>query len=170
MPNKNSNLQMAKNTKDDEFYTTYETVEKEINHYINHFENKTILCNCDDPYESNFSKYFLINFNKLKLKRLICTSYAGSKIMTNKELYNSKKSNNHGYVLDVSEINDFDDMTDDGFINYIKDNNLIHELNGDGDFRSQECLDYLKQCDIVITNPPFSLFKEIMSLWWFVNN
>lgn len=81
MGNKNTNLQMAKNAKDDEFYTTYETVEKEMAHYVQHFERKTVLCNCDDPFESNFCKFFLKNFNVLKLKRLICTSFSSSKVM-----------------------------------------------------------------------------------------
>ena len=71
MANKNINLQNAKTIKNDEFYTIYEDIENEISHYLNHFENKTVLCNCDDPFESNFCKYFLKNFNKLKLKRLI---------------------------------------------------------------------------------------------------
>ena len=81
MGNKNTNLQVAKRAKDDEFYTTYETVEQEVSHYIEQFENKTVLCNCDDPFESNFCRYFLKNFNVLKLKRLICTSYYSSKVV-----------------------------------------------------------------------------------------
>lgn len=162
MSNKNSNLQSAKNTKDDEFYTTYETVEKELSHYGYHFENRTVLCNCDDPYESNFCKYFLLNFNKLKLKRLICTSYAGSKMMFNKELYNGRKSKKQGYVLDVSSIKDFAES--DSIIEYIVENDLIHEMEGNGDFRSDECVNYLRQSDIIVTNPPFSLFRELISL------
>ena len=80
MANKNTNLQKAKNSKDDEFYTTYETIESEIAHYVAHFAGKTVLCNCDDPFESNFCKYFLKNFNVLGLHRLICTSYSASAI------------------------------------------------------------------------------------------
>ena len=80
MGNKNTNLQAAKNVKDDEFYTTYECIEKELVHYKKHFIDKVVLCNCDDPFESNFCKYFLKNFNTLKLKRLICTSYRASSI------------------------------------------------------------------------------------------
>ena len=86
MANKNINLQNAKNVKDDEFYTTYDTIEKEISHYTKHFENKVVLCNCDDPFESNFCKYFLKNFNKLKLKRLICTSYKSSKMIATHQI------------------------------------------------------------------------------------
>ena len=81
MANKNTNLQKAKNTKNDEFYTTYETIESEVNHYVPHFYGKTVLCNCDDPFESNFCKYFLRNFNVLNLSRLICTSYSSSAIV-----------------------------------------------------------------------------------------
>ena len=77
----NTILQKAKNKRDDEFYTTYESIVEELSHYKFHFEGKVILCNCDDPYESNFCKYFLRNFNVLRLKRLICTSYLGSKII-----------------------------------------------------------------------------------------
>ena len=82
MVNSNVNLQVAKNTKDDEFYTPYETIEKELIHYSKHFYGKTVLCNCDDPFESNFCKYFLKNFNVLGLKRLLCTSYKSSKVIS----------------------------------------------------------------------------------------
>ena len=78
MGNNNSNLQTAKNIKDDEFYTTYEAIEKELQHYLKHFRGKVVLCNCDDPFKSNFCRYFVRNFNKLGLKRLICTSYVAS--------------------------------------------------------------------------------------------
>ena len=101
----NTNLQAAKNLKDDEFYTTYESIVEELSHYSSHFEGKVILCNCDDPYESNFCKYFLRNFNVLGLKRLICTSYLGSKVIaTQLDLFdqsNELRIDNHGYVLDV---------------------------------------------------------------------
>lgn len=78
---KNSNLHAAKTAKNDEFYTQFDDIQNELNHYTKHFEGKTVLCNCDDPFESNFCKFFLLNFNYLKLKRLICTSYSGSKIL-----------------------------------------------------------------------------------------
>ena len=81
MGNNNVNLQSAKNLKDDEFYTTYESIVEELSHYTLHFNGKTVLCNCDDPYESNFCKYFLRNFNRLGLSRLICTSYSASKVI-----------------------------------------------------------------------------------------
>lgn len=168
MGNKNTNLQMAKNAKDDEFYTTYETIEKEISHYTKHFENKIVLCNCDDPFESNFCKFFLRNFNVLKLKRLICTSFRSSKVVaTQITLFdddNEQISAKHGYVLDVTKFCDSDDILSDDYItNFLRSTNCIKKLKGDGDFRSPECIKYLKLCDIVVTNPPFSLFKEIVS-------
>lgn len=157
MSNNNTNLQNAKNIKDDEFYTTYETIESELKHYTNHFKDKVVLCNCDDPFESNFCKYFLRNFNRLGLKRLICTSYKLSKLRNTR----SRK----GYVLDVVKIDAKDEeLTDEFLISFIKEANCIRKLKGDGDFRSQECIDYLIESDIVVTNPPFSLFKELISL------
>lgn len=149
MFNKNSNLQVAKKVKDDEFYTTYETIESEIVHYIPHFMGKTVLCNCDDPFESNFCRYFLKNFNILGLKRLICTCYS---------------SGEKGYILDVERFSDsVSEISDEEIEDYLKTADGIRQLNGDGDFRSQECIGYLKVCDIVVTNPPFSLFKELVT-------
>ena len=107
MGNKNTNLQVAKRAKDDEFYTTYETIQKEVFHYVTQFEGKTVLCNCDDPFESNFCKFFLKNFNKLKLRRLICTSYKSSKVIGTQFKFASQVDNGlysrNGYVLDVSK-------------------------------------------------------------------
>lgn len=159
---------MAKNAKYDEFYTTYETIEKELSHYTKHFEGKTVFCNCDDPFESNFCRYFLKNFNMLKLKRLICTSYATSKITGTKLALHNTKCNDftkqNGYVLDVTKFYDKNEEIPDEFITvFLKNSNVICELNGDGDFRSDECINYLCQCDIVVTNPPFSLFKEFVA-------
>ncbi len=167
MVKKNSNLQAAKNLKDDEFYTTYETVESEITHYLPHFEGKVILCNCDDPFESNFCKYFLRNFNTLKLKRLICTSYSSSSVVgTQLNLLDDnhkplrKKS---GYVLDVIKFSDsVGEISKEEISNFLRTANVIKKLHGNGDFRSDECIEYLKACDIVVTNPPFSLFKELV--------
>ena len=105
MGNKNTNLQKAKLCKNDEFYTRYEDIEKEISHYKSSFKNKIVLCNCDDPFESNFCKFFLKNFNVLKLKRLICTSFGSSKILSTElkllDENNDKLSKKNGYVLDV---------------------------------------------------------------------
>lgn len=167
MANKNTNLQKAKNTKNDEFYTTYETIESEVSHYANHFSNKTVLCNCDDPFESNFSKYFLKNFNVLGLKRLICTSYCASAVVgTQVGLFDDEKQplkKGIAYVLDVKKFSNINGIIPDSEISdLLQTNDAIKRLNGNGDFRSGECIDYLKACDIVVTNPPFSLFKEIV--------
>ena len=168
MANKNTNLQNAKNIKDDEFYTTYEDIEKEIINYKIHFKDKTVFCNCDDPFESNFCKYFLKNFNVLEIKRLICTSYYSSKIIS-KELNflkkGEKKSRTKGYVLDIQKFVDTKGViSDDVICNLLKESGNIKELKGTGDFQSDECLNYLKESDIVVTNPPFSLFREFVSI------
>ena len=163
--NNNINLQTAKNTKDDEFYTTYETIEKELIHYNKHFHNKTVLCNCDDPFESNFCKFFLKNFNSLGLKRLICTSYFSSKIFSTQLcLFEDKQeTEGHGCVLDVNKFYDKDEIIPDDYITkFLVKGRPIKKLNGNGDFRSPECIKYLQQADIVVTNPPFSLFKELV--------
>ncbi len=170
MVNNNTNLQAAKNVKDDEFYTTYETVERELIHYSKHFYGKTVLCNCDDPFESNFCKYFLKNFNVLGLKRLLCTSYRSSKVistqLTLSDENNEPLKNTYGYVLDVTKLAEGKDVISDTFIeNWLQKTKCIKKLKGDGDFRSPECIKYLKMSDVVVTNPPFSLFKEIVSLF-----
>lgn len=168
MANKNSNLQSAKNTKNDEFYTTYETVESEVAHYVSHFVGKTVLCNCDDPFESNFCKYFLRNFNILGLHRLICTSYCASAVANTQlslfdDTHQSLKEG-AGYVLDVFKFSDsLSEISDAEITRFLRSANVIRKLKGSGDFRSQECIQYLKDSDIVVTNPPFSLFKEIVS-------
>ena len=154
MSNKNTNLHRAKRDKDDEFYTTYETIEQELSHYATQFRNKAVLCNCDNPYTSNFCKYFLNNFNTLGLKRLVCTSFAPSET---ENLFGEGSlffEPSNGSVLDVNAFGESESVP---FTN-------IKKLNGNGDFRSEECISYLKECDIVVTNPPFSLFKEFVSL------
>ncbi len=167
----NSILNKAKSAKDnDEFYTTYETVEKEVSHYTDEFRNKVVLCNCDDPFESNFSKYFIKNFNSLGLKKLICTSYSSSRVLaTDSDLVDENGeplSNDNGYVLVLSKVAKAltNDSKDAEVHDYIKEIQAVKKLNGNGDFRSAECVDYLKQSDIVVTNPPFSLFRELISL------
>lgn len=164
MGNKNTNLQIAKRTKDDEFYTTYETIEQEVSHYIKQFENKTVLCNCDDPFESNFCRYFLRNFNILKLKRLICTSYYSSKVIaTQLKFVDNEDHPNNGYVLDVTKFcEESAELSDEYISKFLLSHKKIKRLEGNGDFRSRECIEYLKEADIVVTNPPFSLFKEIV--------
>lgn len=160
----------------DEWYTTYETIAEELKHYQNQFKGKIVLCNCDDPFESNFCYYFLRHFNQLHLKKLICTSYAGSKIDQIKEnvqlplnLYD--EANNpvlfrKGYVLSVSQIpgKSGEEISDEVIKTILKKEGIVKELKGNGDFRSPECIEYLKQCDICCTNPPFSLFAELFSL------
>lgn len=159
MSNKNSNLHNAKRMKDDEFYTTYETVESEVNHYASQLKNKVVLCNCDDPFNSNFVKYFLTHFCELKLKRLICTSFCISSpyemqysLFEEQQRFSVQKK---GFLLDIKQ----GDIEKNFSIS-----DFVKELNGDGDFRSPECIKYLKQADVVITNPPFSLFKEFVIL------
>ncbi len=168
MANKNTNLQKAKNTKDDEFYTTYATIESEVAHYVPHFSGKTVLCNCDDPFESNFCKYFLKNFNMLGLHRLICTSYCSSAVIgTQLNLFGDPQrflDKDAGYVLDVEKFSNTNgEITDDEIAAFLQSSTVIKKLNGDGNFRSTECIEYLKMCDIVVTNPPFSLFKELVT-------
>jgi DNA-cytosine methyltransferase len=159
-------LQKAKDTKNDEFYTTYETIESEVSNYIQHFINQTVLCNCDDPFESNFCKYFLKNFNNLKLKRLICTSYYSSTVIATETNFvddnNCTVKQGNGYVLDISYVpNNKDNIAMDDII---KKYGMVKKLKGNGDFRSPECVKFLLEADIVVTNPPFSLFKEMVSL------
>lgn len=152
MANRNTNLQNAKNIKDDEFYTTYETIEKEMKHYIHHFKDKTVLCNCDDPFESNFCKYFLINFNTLGLRRLICTSYKSSKVVaTQMVIYDNENEplkEENGYVLDIDKFVYSNETLSDDYINdFIHNSRLIKKLKDDGDFRSKEWIS-LKETDI----------------------
>ena len=168
----NVDLKKAKDAKNDEFYTLIADIEKECSHYKEHFRGKTIFCNCDDPYESNFFKYFALCFKNLGLKKLIATCYAGSPI-ANKELSlfddenEENKTTRTPHKIEVTEI---PDMNQDGAVDLSdvklllgSDKNHLTRLKGDGDFRSQECIDILKEADIVITNPPFSLFREYIS-------
>ncbi|MCK8625213.1 adenine-specific methyltransferase EcoRI family protein [Apilactobacillus sp. M161] len=163
---KNESLINASAAKQDEFYTTYDSIQKELNYYEDKFIGKTIFCNCDDPFESNFCKFFMRNFNYLKLKRLICTSYSGSSILGTQlslfDDYNKPLNNIHGYVLDINEIpmNNGRGISDDDINWILHQQKIVKRLKGDGDFRSEECIKYLKQSDIVITNEPFSLFRE----------
>lgn len=173
----NSILNNAKYSADtDEWYTTYETIAEEMSHYEEQFYNKVVFCNCDDPFESNFAYYFMRNFNKLKIKKLICTSYSESKI--DRVNSNSKLSlslgregktittSKNAYVLIITEFpkKDNEIIDDDIIIETLKKDGVIKRLNGNGDFRSSECVEYLKQCDICCTNPPFSLFTSLFSL------
>ncbi|MBR2508546.1 MAG: adenine-specific methyltransferase EcoRI family protein [Lentisphaeria bacterium] len=161
----NSNLQQANKAKQDEFYTQLADIENELRHYKKHFKNKTIFCNCDDPYESNFFKYFAMNFNFLQLKKLIATCYDNSAVAGDElSVCNNKKT---AYKIEITEVTD---ENGDGAIDLadveilIKNRkNVLTTLNGNGDFRSDECIELLKQSDIIVTNPPFSLFREYVA-------
>ena len=147
----NNNLHKAKDSKKDEYYTQLSDIEKELKHYKKHFKNKVVNCNCDDPRISNFFHYFSYNFEKLGLKKLITTCYQ-SQTMDLFSEHNSEKAIYLEYNGDKNG-NNVPDPEEIG---------IVH-LNGDGDFRSKESIELLKQADIVVTNPPFSLFREYIS-------
>ncbi|MBQ7394830.1 MAG: adenine-specific methyltransferase EcoRI family protein [Lentisphaeria bacterium] len=167
----NSNLQAANKAKKDEFYTQLTDIEKELRHYKNHFRDKTVFCNCDDPFESNFFKYFAMNFNFLGLKKLIATCYDGSPIAGDElPLFDDADDSEPKKTAHKIEIMEVSDENGDGAIDLadvellIKNRkNTLTTLHGNGDFRSEECIELLKQADIVVTNPPFSLFREYMA-------
>lgn len=147
----NKNLQQAKKNKNDEFYTQLVDIEKELKHYKDYFKDKTVLCNCDDPRVSNFFHYFSYNFEFLGLKKLITTCYKNQ----NLDLFSQNDSEKAIYLI-------YEGNKQNGRVPDIKDIG-IKELKGDGDFRSPECIELLKQADIVVTNPPFSLFREYVA-------
>ena len=148
---KNDNLHKAKRAKADEFYTQLSDIENECKHYWEHFKGKTILCNCDDPRVSNFFRYFSLNFEHLGLKKLIATCYKNQDI----DLFSQESSEKAVYIIYEGDKNGN---------RQVDDNELeVKELQGDGDFRSKECIELLKEADIVITNPPFSLFREYVA-------
>lgn len=173
MPN-NAALRSADRNKNDEFYTQINDIELELKSYKNYFRDKTVLCNCDDPFESNFFKYFAINFNYLGLKKLIATSYDGSIVAGEQlslfdffddELVEDKKT---AYKIEITTVPDFNG---DGAIDLFdveellkNERNVLTKLRGNGDFQSDECIEFLKEADIVVTNPPFSLFREFVAL------
>ena len=146
-----ASLNAAKTAKKDEFYTQRVDIENELRHYKSHFVGKVVLCNCDDPRQSEFFRYFAENFEKLKLKRLIATCYKSQDVdlfsqhdceRAIKQVYEGDKNGN--MIVDDNEVG-------------------VFELKGDGDFRSEECIEILKEADIVVTNPPFSLFREYVA-------
>lgn len=166
----NKNLQNANKNKKDEFYTQLTDIEKELRHYKEHFKGKTVFCNCDDPFESNFFKYFAMNFNFLGLKKLIATCYDGSPIAGDELPLFADDSTEPQKTAHKIEITEVTDENGDGAIDLadvellIKNHkNTLTTLNGNGDFRSDECIELLKQADIVVTNPPFSLFREYVA-------
>ena len=138
---KNSNLHAAKTAKNDEFYTQLTDIEKECKHYRDFFRSKVIYCNCDDARESNFFKYFAMNFEFLGLKKLITTGF---------------KADGHGVIFTYEGDKNGNHIVDDEEI-------VVTEMQGNGDFRSEECIAILKEADVVVTNPPFSLFREYVA-------
>ena len=166
---KNTWLTKASKAKKDEFYTDYDVIQSELNYYEDKFASKTVLCNCDDPFESNFAKFFLRNFNYLKLKRLICTSYAGSPVTGTRlslvDDYNEPVSSQHGYVLDITNVpmSNGRGVSDADITTLLHQKGTVKQLRGNGDYASDECLNYLKQSDIVVTNPPFSKFRSYLA-------
>lgn len=174
MANNNKALSNANRAKKDEFYTQLSDIENELRHYRQHFRGKTILCNCDDPYESNFFKYFAMNFNFFGLKKLICTCYASSPVVYTQmsffgeeEVVGTSDDNRKPYKIEITEVKD---LNGDGAVDLTDVELLLQSvdgkpelLNGDGDFRSDECIELLKEADIVVTNPPFSLFREYVA-------
>lgn len=169
----NKNLNKAKGAKKDEFYTQLTDIEKELRHYRKYFKGKIILCNCDDPFESNFFKYFVLNFNRLGLRKLIVTCYTESPIAGKQlnlfEVINGtvEENQNKPYKAVITTVYD---KTGDGQLDmfdvaelFKSGENELTELKGNGDFRSSECLALLDEADIVVTNPPFSLFREYVT-------
>lgn len=172
----NANLNSAAKAKKDEFYTQLADIENELRHYRRHFRGKVVFCNCDDPYESNFFKFFAMNFNSLGLKKLIATCYASSPIVyTQLSMFDCGISVDKDppprkslpYKVEISEVTDEngDGRVDLADVEYLLKNrkNALTLLEGDGDFRSPECVELLKEADIVVTNPPFSLFREYVA-------
>ncbi|MBR1712207.1 MAG: adenine-specific methyltransferase EcoRI family protein [Alloprevotella sp.] len=181
----NENLTQARLRRKDEFYTQLTDIERELQHYWPHFRGKTVLCNCDDPYESNFFKYFALRFNQLGLKKLICTCFDGSPVVgTELQLpFEEEEAGDMALAAEASpqygthprgaykvEITEVRDMNGDGAVDLSdvrillqNDHNVISKLKQHGDFRSQECIELLKEADIVVTNPPFSLFREYLA-------
>lgn len=167
----NTQLKDAKNNRRDEFYTRLEDIENEMRYYRKHFKGKTILCNCDDPFESNFFKFFVLNFNRLGLKKLIATCYSGSPIAGKQlslfDVIGDEEKKDTPYKAIVTTVYD---ITGDGGIDmfdiaelFKHGENTLEELKGNGDYKSPECLELMDEADIVVTNPPFSLFREYLA-------
>ncbi len=176
MPGNNKALNAAANAKKDEFYTQLEDIEQELQHYWEHFHGKTVLLNCDDPFESNFFFYFANYFNILELKKLIAVSYKGSPVAGTDGFYANlidqvygveDTPESHPYKAEMTCLRDTDGDTGinkkDIMELFEMGENTLTRLKGDGDFRSQECIELLKEADIVVTNPPFSLFREYVA-------
>lgn len=163
----NARLQQARRNKKDEFYTQLSDIENELKHYRDFFNGKTVFCNCDDPYESNFFKYFALNFNALRLKKLIATCYSASPVMGRELPLFDRMNGKKAYKIEITEVIDANDdgAVDLSDVEYLikHGKNTLSVLEENGDFRSAECVDLLNQADIVVTNPPFSLFREYVA-------
>lgn len=180
---RNNELGAAKTAKKDEFYTQLTDIEKEMRYYRKHFKGKTVLCNCDDPFESNFFKYFVLNFNRLELKKLIATCYATSPIMGSQLKY-CMDASGQMYISFDSELTADNttkrpykavvsvvyDKTGDGGVDmfdvaelFRSGENQLTELSGDGDYRSDECLELLQEADIVVTIILTPILMSILS-------
>ena len=170
----NRSLHAAHRAKKDEFYTQLSDIANELRHYREQFRDKVVLCNCDDPYESNFFKYFALNFNAFSLRKLIATCYAGSLVQgLELDLFGEEAAcadippRRTPYKVVITEVNDLnhDGATDLSDVELLlrSDRNVLTRLTGNGDFRSRECIELLEEADIVVTNPPFSLFREYVA-------
>lgn len=163
----NARLQQARRNKKDEFYTQLSDIEEELKHYRDFFNGKTVFCNCDDPYESNFFKYFALNFNALGLKKLIATCYSASPVMGRELPLFDRMNGKKAYKIEITEVTDAnnDGAVDLSDVEYLIKNgkNTLTVLEENGDFRSAECVELLKKSDVVVTNPPFSLFREYVA-------
>ena len=148
-------LQAAKSAQNDEFYTILSDIERELRHYKKHFKNKVVFCNCDDPRVSNFFVYFSLNFGQLGLKKLVTTCYKNQ----NADLFSEHKSEKAIYLEYAGAKKPKENVPDPEEIG-------IQHLKSDGDFRSEECIKLLQQADVVVTNPPFSLFREYVGSLW----
>lgn len=163
----NKDLQAANKAKNDEFYTQLKDIELELRNYREYFSGKIVLCNCDDPYESNFFKYFALNFNSFGLKKLISVCYNGSPISGNELPLDFGIETKPAYKIEITEVKDENgdgavDLADVEIL--LKNNkNVYTQLKGNGDFRSEESIELLNKADIVVTNPPFSLFREYVA-------
>ncbi|WP_339857253.1 adenine-specific methyltransferase EcoRI family protein [Pseudohongiella acticola] len=177
----NKNLTSAKKAKNDEFYTQFSDIQKEIESYLeydpNTFKGKVVYSNCDDPFESNFFRYFVLNFNRLGLKKIISTSYKPSPVANSQlglfgddktlpELKGRPKITANKFIInEVGNVDGDGSFTLEDIAKQLRanKNNEWTPLEGDGDFRSDECVELLKQSDVVVTNPPFSLFREYIT-------
>ena len=169
---KNDNLHKAKTAKNDEFYTTKESIETELKHYWPHFKDKIIYCNCDDPYESEFFKYFMIRFNLLGLKGLYATCYEGSQVSQHQlQVFDDDDYKGIPYKIEIYQedidkllAENNDTLSQDTIQHYIKSHNKAERLEGNGSFDSPECIELLKKSNILVTNPPFSNFRNFVAM------